>query len=96
MKNLSFILALSIAVSACATVKSSGVQQIGQDSYTVTVSYEGLKFAGEDNSAKTRAKAINDANEFCRARGDSYADINKENVVRSETATALIYFRCSQ
>lgn len=95
MKHITLMAATILMVTSCATVKSSGVQRIGQDRYTVTVSNEGLKLAGTDNSAKTRTKAINDANAFCQSKGESYADIYQQDIVRNETATAILYFRCA-
>lgn len=56
----------------------------------------GLKVNGEENSAKTRTKALSDANAFCASQGGSYAAVTKEDIARNETATAVIYFKCEK
>ena len=96
MRHIKLVIVICLAISGCATVASSGVQRIGQDMYTVTTSMNGLKLAGEENSAKTRTKALSDANAFCANQGGSYAAVTKEDIVRNETATAVIYFKCEK
>lgn len=96
MKGAKLITVICLSISGCATVTSSGVQRIGQDIYTVTTSMSGIKISGEENSAKTRTKALSDANAFCVSHGASYAAVAKEDIARNETATAVIYFKCEK
>ena len=94
MKKLIFMLGLLFAITACSAVTSSGVQLIDKDRYTVTANMKGVKINGEENSALTRSKAMDDANTFCRKKGYRYANVSKEFIERSERATATLYFRC--
>lgn len=93
MKKLLTLFLLPISLFGCATATSSGVESAGKDLYTITVYMEGMKWAGEDNSGKTRTKAIKDASQHCRKTGKQ-ASIVKENISRNEAGTAVIYFKC--
>lgn len=88
------MLGLLVAITGCTAVTSSGVQLIDKDRYMVTANMKGVKINGEENSALTRSKAIDDANSFCRKEGYRYANVSKELIERSGRATATIYFRC--
>jgi len=96
MKNLIAIITIFMLVGGCATVTSSGVQRMGENIYTITVSMDGLKLAGSENSSKTRTKALKDANNYCSTKSGGYANILKEEISKSETATAILYFNCKQ
>lgn len=89
-----FIFAVFIAaISGCAAT-SSGIQRIGQDTYTVSAQMTPFVLNGTENSGITRSKALADANAYCNSLGSEYAEIIEENISRGESATVIIKFKC--
>jgi hypothetical protein len=91
-----FIMFACLLTAACAapTVASSGIQRSGRDSYTVYVAMKGAVSGNEDNSGKTRARALSDANAFCTKQGLGQAYIIQEQVIKDKTAGIVINFSC--
>ncbi len=96
MRNIILITTISLLIGGCATATSSGAQRIGENLYTITASMDGVTFASEENSAKTRTKALKEASDFCSSKGGGYANVVKEEVSKGSTATAIVYFNCKQ
>ena len=60
--HLKSVLVISaIVLSGCAT--SSGVMQIGKDTYSLTVQAE--------SASTAKQKSVNEANEYCKIRGNT-------------------------
>ena len=82
------------AISGCAAVTSSGIQRIGEDTYTVSAQMSAMVLGGTENSGLTRAKAISEANAYCVSQDSKYAEVTEENITRGESATVIINFKC--
>lgn len=90
-----FLAAVALTVGGCAAT-SSGIQRVGENTYTVSTQMSPFVLSGTENSGITRAKAIDDANAFCISKGKEYAEITDEMISRGESATTIIYFRCPE
>mgnify|MGYP006939817749 FL=1 len=82
-------------ISGCASPVTSSVQQVGENLYTMSANMDGIKLNNEENSAKTRATALETATNYCiDTQQTNYASIVKENISQGPTATAVIFFNC--
>jgi uncharacterized protein YceK len=80
-------------ISGCASPVSSNVHQVGENLYTTSANMDGVKLNNEENSAKTRSKALETATKYCvNEKQSKYASIVKEDVSKGPTATAVIFF----
>ncbi|SNT33534.1 hypothetical protein SAMN06265795_12629 [Noviherbaspirillum humi] len=82
---------LSLSLAACAS--SSGVQQIGRDTYSLSAGVAGTGSVSGNNTASRRA-ALTEANNHCLSQGK---EINLQNIGLNSTyagSTTEIVFQC--
>lgn len=95
MKIVFGVVAL-LALYGCSSIKSSGVQALGKNHYTVTARATcTMELAGSENSAEARQAALSEANEYCSSKG-SYINVLEERTNRGECASVIINFSCEK